>query len=32
MTESAVSYQTLRYDVADGILTLWLHRPESMNA
>ena len=32
MTESAVSYQTLRYDVADGILTLWLNRPESMNA
>jgi len=32
MTESAVSYRTLRYDVADGILTLWLHRPESMNA
>ncbi|MCF8527459.1 MAG: crotonase/enoyl-CoA hydratase family protein [Candidatus Nanopelagicales bacterium] len=32
MTESAVSYETLRYDVADGILTLWLHRPESMNA
>ena len=28
----AVSYETLRYEVADGILTLWLHRPDSMNA
>ena len=28
----ATSYETLRYEVADGILTLWLHRPESMNA
>lgn len=26
------SYETLRYEVADGILTLWLHRPESLNA
>lgn len=25
-------YETLRYEVADGILTLWLHRPESLNA
>jgi enoyl-CoA hydratase/carnithine racemase len=25
-------YETLRYEVADGVLTLWLHRPESMNA
>lgn len=28
----ATSYETLRYEVADGILTLWLHRPDSMNA
>jgi enoyl-CoA hydratase/carnithine racemase len=26
------AYETLRYEVADGILTLWLHRPESLNA
>jgi enoyl-CoA hydratase/carnithine racemase len=26
------SYQTLRYEVADGILTLWLNRPDSLNA
>lgn len=25
-------YETLRYEVADGILTLWLHRPDSLNA
>ena len=25
-------YETLRYEVADGILTLWLDRPENMNA
>lgn len=25
-------YQTLSYEVADGILTLWLHRPERLNA
>lgn len=25
-------YRTLRYEVADTILTLWLHRPESLNA
>lgn len=25
-------YQTLRYEVADRVLTLWLHRPESLNA
>ena len=25
-------YATLRYEVADGILTLWLHRPERLNA
>lgn len=25
-------YQTLRYEVADSILTLWLHRPDSLNA
>ena len=27
-----MTYETLRYEVADGILTLWLHRPEQMNA
>lgn len=27
-----MSYQTIRYDVADGILTLSLHRPERLNA
>jgi enoyl-CoA hydratase/carnithine racemase len=27
-----MTYQTLRYDVADRILTLTLHRPERMNA
>lgn len=27
-----MNYQTLRYEVADRILTLWLDRPESMNA
>ena len=27
-----MNYQTLRYDVADRILTLTLHRPERMNA
>jgi enoyl-CoA hydratase/carnithine racemase len=26
------SYETLRYEVADGILTLWLSRPEQLNA
>jgi enoyl-CoA hydratase/carnithine racemase len=26
------AYETLRYEVADGILTLWLHRPDAMNA
>jgi enoyl-CoA hydratase/carnithine racemase len=26
------TYETLRYEVADGILTLWLSRPESLNA
>jgi len=25
-------YETLRYEVADGILTLWLNRPENLNA
>lgn len=25
-------YETLRYEVADGILTLWLSRPDSLNA
>lgn len=25
-------YETLRYEVADGILTLWLDRPDSLNA
>jgi enoyl-CoA hydratase/carnithine racemase len=26
------AYDTLRYEVADGILTLWLSRPEQLNA
>lgn len=26
------AYETLRYEVEDGILTLWLHRPDNMNA
>ena len=26
------AFETLRYDVADGILTLWLHRPDQLNA
>lgn len=26
------AYETLRYEVSDGILTLWLNRPESLNA
>lgn len=26
------AYTTLRYEVADGILTLWLNRPDSLNA
>jgi enoyl-CoA hydratase/carnithine racemase len=26
------SYQTLRYEVAGGILTLWLDRPDQLNA
>ena len=26
------AYETLRYEVADGILTVWLSRPESLNA
>jgi len=26
------AYETLRYEVADGILTLWLNRPDSLNA
>jgi enoyl-CoA hydratase/carnithine racemase len=25
-------YQTLRYEVTDTILTLWLHRPDNLNA
>ncbi len=27
-----MTYQTLRYEVADQILTLWLDRPDSLNA
>ncbi|GFE86809.1 crotonase/enoyl-CoA hydratase family protein [Steroidobacter agaridevorans] len=27
-----MSYQTIRYEVSEGILTLTLHRPEQMNA
>ena len=26
------TYETLRYEVADGILTLWLSRPDQLNA
>ncbi len=26
------AYETLRYEVAEGILTLWLDRPENLNA
>lgn len=29
---TASTYETLRYEVSDGILTLWLDRPESLNA
>jgi enoyl-CoA hydratase/carnithine racemase len=32
MTTTAREYETLRYEVADGILTLWLDRPDAMNA
>ena len=32
MTSGTDAYETLRYEVADGILTLWLHRPDSLNA
>jgi enoyl-CoA hydratase/carnithine racemase len=27
-----VDYQTIRYEVSEGILTITLHRPEQMNA
>ena len=27
-----MTYETLRYEVADRILTLWLDRPENLNA
>jgi enoyl-CoA hydratase/carnithine racemase len=30
--EVAVEYQTIRYEVSEGILTVTLHRPEQMNA
>jgi enoyl-CoA hydratase/carnithine racemase len=26
------AFETLRYEVADGVLTLWLHRPDQLNA
>jgi enoyl-CoA hydratase/carnithine racemase len=29
---ATIEYSTLRYEVADGILTLWLDRPDNMNA
>ena len=32
MTTDDRTYETLRYEVADRILTLWLHRPDSLNA
>lgn len=32
MSSRQTEYQTLRYEVADRVLTLWLDRPESMNA
>lgn len=28
----SAEYQTLRYEVEDRVLTLWLHRPDSLNA
>ncbi len=30
--DGELDYRTLRYEVADGILTLWLHRPDRLNA
>jgi enoyl-CoA hydratase/carnithine racemase len=30
--DARVTYETLKYDVEDGLLTLWLNRPEAMNA
>jgi enoyl-CoA hydratase/carnithine racemase len=32
LPEVVVDYQTIRYEVSEGILTLTLHRPEQMNA
>lgn len=32
MTADDRTYETLRYEVADRVLTLWLHRPDSLNA
>lgn len=32
MSSDVTEYETLRYEVADGILTLWLDRPDHMNA
>jgi enoyl-CoA hydratase/carnithine racemase len=32
MSTAGPAYETLRYEVADGILTLWLDRPDAMNA
>ena len=32
MSTDDSTYETLRYEVADRILTLWLHRPDSLNA
>jgi len=32
MSTDGRTYETLRYEVADRILTLWLHRPDSLNA
>ncbi len=32
MTGTGVDFQTIRYEVSEGILTITLHRPEQMNA
>ena len=32
MSTDDSTYETLRYEVADRVLTLWLHRPDSLNA
>lgn len=32
MSSRQTEYQTVRYEISDRVLTLWLDRPESMNA